>query len=90
MLRKYFLQFAQPLNINYGRYNVKYCGYSYRFYCKSQSKYPDATDPSKVGSYGILAKCGMGEVYTDVLEYRVWFPDDRNWWTGMEPFATYR
>jgi hypothetical protein len=34
--------------------------------------YPDAVDPSKVGSYPALVKSGGGFFYDEILEYRVW------------------
>jgi putative acetyltransferase len=36
------------------------------------ASYPDAVDPSLVGTYSPLAKAGGGFVWDDVLEYRVW------------------
>lgn len=38
----------------------------------ANSKYPDAVDPSRVGSYPAPAKSGGGYVWDAVLEYRVW------------------
>ncbi len=38
----------------------------------SSQMYPDADDPSKVGTYPALAKSGGGLVWDAVLEYRVW------------------
>jgi putative acetyltransferase len=35
-------------------------------------RYPDAVDPSLVGSYPALAGAGGGYVWDNVLEYRVW------------------
>ncbi|MBV9635548.1 MAG: hypothetical protein JO163_00560 [Methylobacteriaceae bacterium] len=40
-------------------------------------KYPDAADPSLVGSYPALAKAGGGYVWDAVLEYRVWCHPER-------------
>lgn len=40
-------------------------------------KYPDAADPSLVGTYLALAKSGGGYVWDDVLEYRVWCHPER-------------
>jgi len=39
--------------------------------------YPDAVDPSLVGSYAGLAKAGGGYVWDEVLEYRVWCHPER-------------
>jgi len=39
--------------------------------------YPDAVDPSLVGTYAALAKVGGGYVWDDVLEYRVWCHPER-------------
>src|SRR5271163_4526634 len=39
--------------------------------------YPDAIDPSLVGSYSAVAKAGGGFVWDAVLEYRVWFHPER-------------
>lgn len=36
------------------------------------TKYPDAVDPFKVGSYPAIAGTGGGYVWDEVLEYRVW------------------
>ncbi|WP_348265170.1 GCN5 family acetyltransferase [Telmatobacter sp. DSM 110680] len=41
------------------------------------SEYPDALDPSLVGTYSPLAKAGGGYVWDDVLEYRVWLHPER-------------
>jgi len=41
------------------------------------SRYPDAIDPSRVGTYSPLAKAGGGYVWDDVLEYRVWCHPER-------------
>jgi len=41
------------------------------------SQYPDAIDPSRVGTYSPLAKAGGGYVWDDVLEYRVWCHPER-------------
>ena len=39
--------------------------------------YPDAVNPSLVGTYSAHAKAGGGFVWDDVLEYRVWcHPED--------------
>ena len=40
-------------------------------------EYPDAVDPSLVGTYSPLAKAGGGYVWDDVLEYRVWLHPER-------------
>jgi hypothetical protein len=37
-----------------------------------QGTYPNAVDPSKVGSYPAVVKSGGGFFYDEVLEYRVW------------------
>ena len=39
--------------------------------------YPDAVEPSLVGTYDPLAKSGGGYVWDDVLEYRVWCHPER-------------
>ena len=52
--------------------------------------YPDAVDPSLVGTYSFLAQAGGGYVWDDVLEYRVWCHPERG--SGDDyyhPFATY-
>jgi hypothetical protein len=36
------------------------------------NQYPEAIDPSLVGTYSPVAKSGGGYVWDDVLEYRVW------------------
>ena len=57
--------------------------------------YPDATDPSLVGTYSPLAKAGAGYVWDEVLEYRVWLhpergaPDEEEGSDYYFPFATY-
>jgi len=57
--------------------------------------YPDAVDPTKVGSYPALAKAGGGYVWDEVLEYRVWChpergaPDEDDGSDCYYPFATY-
>jgi hypothetical protein len=38
----------------------------------SPTIYPDADDPSRVGTFPALAKSGGGLVWDAVLEYRVW------------------
>ena len=61
----------------------------------SEPEYPDATDPSRVGTYSPLAKAGGGYVWDDVLEYRVWChpergaPDDEDGSDYYFAFATY-
>jgi hypothetical protein len=40
-------------------------------------RYPDAIDPSRVGSYPGLTKSGGGYVWDAVLEYRVWCHPER-------------
>ena len=39
--------------------------------------YPDAVDPTLVGTYSSLAKAGGGYVWDEVLEYRVWCHPER-------------
>jgi hypothetical protein len=39
--------------------------------------YPDAVEPSLVGTYSPLAKAGGGYVWDDVLEYGVWYHPKR-------------
>jgi putative acetyltransferase len=39
----------------------------------ASSVYPDAVDPTRVGTYPIDTHSGAGYFYDDVLEYRVWF-----------------
>ena len=39
--------------------------------------YPDAADPSLVGTYSALASSGGGYVWDEVLEYRVWLHPER-------------
>ncbi len=57
--------------------------------------YPDATDPSKVGSYPATAGAGGGFVWDEVLEYRVWChpergaPDEDDGNDYYYSFATY-
>jgi hypothetical protein len=57
--------------------------------------YPDAVDPSLVGTYSPLAKAGGGYVWDDVLEYRVWChpergaPDEEEGSDYYYAFATY-
>ena len=57
--------------------------------------YPDAIDPSLVGTYSAVAKVGGGFVWDDVLEYRVWYhpergsPDLEEGDDYYYPFATY-
>ena len=43
----------------------------------SAPEYPDAANPSLVGTYSPLAKAGGGYVWDDVLEYRVWCHPER-------------
>jgi hypothetical protein len=57
--------------------------------------YPDAVDPTLVGTYSAVAKTGGGLVWDDVLEYRVWCHPERGA-SDLEdgddyyhPFATY-
>jgi hypothetical protein len=40
-------------------------------------QYPDAIDPTKVGSYPAEAGAGGGFVWDEVLEYRVWCHPER-------------
>ena len=57
--------------------------------------YPDAIDPSAVGTYPGLAKSGGGFVWDAVLEYRVWChpergaPDEEDGSDYYHAFATY-
>jgi putative acetyltransferase len=59
-------------------------------------EYPDAVDPSLVGSYSPLAKAGGGFVWDEVLEYRVWChpergaPDKEEGSDYYFAFATYK
>jgi hypothetical protein len=60
-----------------------------------EDSYPDALEPSLVGTYSPVAKAGGGYVWDDVLEYRVWCHPERGS-PDMEdgndyyfPFATY-
>jgi hypothetical protein len=39
--------------------------------------YPDAVDPSLVGTYPAEAGSGGGYVWDDILEYRVWCHPER-------------
>jgi hypothetical protein len=61
----------------------------------ADSKYPDAIDQSRVGTYSAFASAGGGYVWDDVLEYRVWChpergaPDDREGSDYYFAFATY-
>ena len=58
-------------------------------------EYPDAIDPSLVGTYSPLAGAGGGYVWDDVLEYRVWChpergaPDEEEGSDYYFAFATY-
>lgn len=58
-------------------------------------EYPDASDPTKVGSYPALTAAGGGFVWDEVLEYRVWchpdrgVPDDCDGDDYYYAFATY-
>jgi len=58
-------------------------------------KYPDAVEPSLVGTYSPLAKSGGGYVWDEVLEYRVWChpergsPDEEEGSDYYFPFATF-
>jgi len=57
--------------------------------------YPDAIDPSAVGTYPALVKAGGGYVWDEVLEYRVWChpergaPDEEKGSDYFEAFARY-
>ena len=51
--------------------------------------YPEAVDPSLVGTYSALAKAGGGFVWDDVLEYRVWCHPEDGSDDYYYPFATY-
>jgi hypothetical protein len=59
-------------------------------------RYPDAVDPSLVGSYPAKAHAGGGYVWDAVLEYRVWCHPERGAPDLAEgsdyyyPFATYQ
>ena len=61
----------------------------------SENTYPDAIDPSAVGTYPAVAKAGGGYVWDEVLEYRVWChpergaPDEHDGNDYFEAFATY-
>lgn len=51
------------------------CGEPYKpqgLTTETESSYPVAVDPDKVGSYPALTKSGGGYFYDEVLEYRVW------------------
>ena len=58
-------------------------------------EYPDAVDPSLVGTYSPFAKAGGGYVWDEVLEYRVWLhaergaPDEAEGSDYYRAFATY-
>jgi len=58
-------------------------------------EYPDAIEPTKVGSYPAVAGAGGGFVWDDVLEYRVWChpergaPDDCDGDDYYHAFATH-
>lgn len=43
-----------------------------RFFKKKAKLYPDAVDPTKVGTYDLHTFSGGGYFYDEVLEYRVW------------------
>lgn len=52
--------------------------------------YPNAADPTKVGTYPALTKAGGGYVWDEVLEYRVWCHDeDESESDSFRAFATY-
>jgi putative acetyltransferase len=59
-------------------------------------RYPDALDPSLVGTYPASARAGGGYVWDAVLEYRVWCHTERGAPDLTEgndyyyPFATYQ
>src|SRR5258708_1622160 len=59
-------------------------------------RYPDALDPSLVGTYSAAARSGGGYVWDAVLEYRVWChperlaPDLADGSDYYFPFATYQ
>jgi len=61
----------------------------------SVPRFPDAVDPSAVGTYQATAKAGGGYVWDEVLEYRVWChpengaPDEADGNDYFMPFATY-
>ena len=60
-----------------------------------ENTYPDAIDPSAVGTYPAGVKTGGGYVWDEVLEYRVWChpergaPDHHDGNDYFEAFATY-
>ena len=60
-----------------------------------ENTYPDAIDPSAVGTYPAGVKTGGGYVWDEVLEYRVWChpergaPDHDDGNDYFEAFATY-
>jgi putative acetyltransferase len=59
------------------------------------SEYPDAVDPSLVGTYPAMVKSGGGYVWDAILEYRVWChpergaPDEEDGNDYYFAFATY-
>ncbi len=60
---------------------------------KPREDYPDAIDPTRVGTYPALAKAGGGCVWDEVLEYRVWCHAERgapDLSDCYHAFATYR
>lgn len=62
----------------------------------SEPHYPDAIEPSRVGSYPTKCHAGGGYVWDAVLEYRVWChpergaPDRADGADYFHSFATYR
>ena len=60
-----------------------------------ENMYPDAVDPTAVGTYPSVVGAGGGFVWDEVLEYRVWChpergaPDQEEGTDYFYPFATY-
>src|SRR5262249_16767442 len=67
----------------------------YKACVMENSDYPDAVDPSLVGTYPGLAGAGGGYVWDAILEYRVWChpergaPDEEDGNDYYYSFATY-
>lgn len=58
----------------------------------SEPHYPDATDPTRVGTYDALAHSGGGYTWDGVLEYRVWMHPERgapDRFNGQDYFASF-
>lgn len=53
-----------------------------------KKNYPDAKDPTKVGTYDSYAFSGGGYFYDDVLEYRVWVHPKKGE-VYFQPFSSY-